>query len=142
MKKYQQAMSRLELTDEMHERILTHLCAWGAASVFKTVCFPRRTLSVAACLVVLLAGVLALPRLLPGYSSDILAVPDIAEATSAAELSDLVGFPVEDISTALSFGGPGDRLYRLLEGADYLYRCHADCNLLQSSWHGNPFRGV
>ena len=65
-----------------------------------------RTLSVAACLVVLLAGVLALPRLFPGHSSDspdILAVPDIAEAASAAELSDLVGFPVEDIGTALSF---------------------------------------
>lgn len=61
-----------------------------------------RTLSVAACLVVLLADILALP----GHSSDshdILAVPDIAEAASAAELSDLVGFPVEDISTALSF---------------------------------------
>ncbi|MBS5657812.1 MAG: hypothetical protein KHW76_05090 [Oscillibacter sp.] len=62
----------------------------------------RRTLSVAACLVVLLADILALP----GHSSDspyILAVPDIAEAASATELSDLVGFPVEDISTALSF---------------------------------------
>ena len=61
-----------------------------------------RTLSVAACLVVLLADILALP----GHSSDspdILAVPDIAEAASATELSDLVGFPVEDISTALSF---------------------------------------
>ncbi|BCK83966.1 hypothetical protein MM59RIKEN_12850 [Pusillibacter faecalis] len=31
MKKYQQAMRRLELT-EMHERILTHLCAPGARS--------------------------------------------------------------------------------------------------------------
>lgn len=52
MKKYQQAMRRLELT-EMHERILTHLVRSG------------RTLSVAACLVVLLAGVLRFPGCFP-----------------------------------------------------------------------------
>lgn len=96
---YDEIMERIEVTPEMRERVLKRVAAEDIAPAKPSVLrFPKlkRYLPAAACLVLLIAGAAALPRLLrlqtPG---DVQAVPQIEEAASREELSELVGFEVD-----------------------------------------------
>lgn len=99
---YDQIMDRVEVTAEMRGRVLASLRRAELKPEAKAVLFPaaERYLSLAACFVLLLAGAALLPRLLAWTEPDppVLAVPDIVEASSARELSDLVGFDVAELS--------------------------------------------
>lgn len=112
--RYREAMERIEVTEEMRSRILKNL-ETADLSDAKRIRFPRRWLSLAACLAVLVVGVLTLPYLQnqtapPDNEDVIMAIPQIDEASSAEELAQLVDFPVTDV-TGLPF---------VPETADYL----------------------
>lgn len=109
MRKYNEIMEKLEVTPEMHARILKNV---EAADLSKTnvVQLQRRSfkkyISIAACFVLLLLGGLFLPRLLQN------SVPTEPEFTTAwgaavyatqAELEVAVGFPVPELSGSLPF---------------------------------------
>ena len=101
---YDEIMSRIEVSDEMKKRILSKLQEVEAQPKrnFKTVRFPalRKYLTAAACLALLLTGVFTLPQLWgsePPDSDYITAAPNMSQAASAEELSELVGFDVADI---------------------------------------------
>lgn len=100
---YKEIMDHIAVTDEMRERIL-HNLRGGTSS--PSVSRPRRPfvpmLAAAACLALLLAGTAALPRLsqlMQGDSSSGVqtGILDRREAASIQELSQLVGFPVEEV---------------------------------------------
>lgn len=104
-------MDRLEVTEEMRERILGSLqemlskdhLAFSKEKIRKRRRLYRKYIAAAAGIVVLLAGALLVPRLRGG---DTLEEPPvqgslgsgIEEKASAEELSDAVGFAVADIS--------------------------------------------
>lgn len=94
---YDEIMGKIEVTPEMRQRVLERVAQEIAVSS-KVVRFPawRKYLPVAACLALLLVGAAVLPHLLhqaePG--PPVLTVPDIVEAASMEELSELVGFEV------------------------------------------------
>lgn len=100
-KAYDAIMERLEVTPEMRERALRRVREAGIAPARPgPLPFPawRRYLSAAACLAVLIAGALALPRLLAPEEQDppVLLPPVVEEAASREELSALVGFEVAE----------------------------------------------
>lgn len=100
--KYDALMEKVEVTEEMRARILANACKEAPSAPEKVIRFPlKRILPLAACLVALLCGALALPGLLPGGPEDseppVLTAPNISEATSAEELSRLVGFAVQEL---------------------------------------------
>lgn len=101
--RYREAMERIEVTEEMRARIRKNL-ETAQTSAPKTVQFPKRWLSLAACLAVLVVGVLALPHLQKQTEPPDMTMqtPQIEEVSSAEELSRLVGFPVQDV-TGLPF---------------------------------------
>lgn len=104
-------MDRLEVTEEMKERILGNLqemlsknpAAFSKKNVRLRFYPYRKYIAAAACIVVLLAGAFAVPRLGERYAPEnppVLEAPFwIEELESAKELSDAVGFPVADIPT-------------------------------------------
>lgn len=103
-KAYEEIMDRIEVTPEMRERVLRRIQAEKISPARPPVLrFPawKKYLSAAACLVLVIAGAAALPRLIrpqpPG--GGVQAVPQIQEAASLAELSRLVGFEVDTGST-------------------------------------------
>lgn len=105
-------MDRLEVTEEMRERILGNLqemlskdhLAFSKEDTCKRRRSYRKYIAAAAGIAVLLAGVFAVPRL-GGVDTPetppVLESPGsgIEEKSSAEELSDAVGFAVADIST-------------------------------------------
>lgn len=104
---YDELMEKIEVTPEMRERVLKRIAAENIASAKpKVLCFPKlkQYLLTAACLVLVIAGAVALPRLIqpqmPGGNVQV--VPQIEEAASLDELSILVGFEV-DVGFALPF---------------------------------------
>lgn len=102
-RQYDEIMEKIEVTDEMRARILSHLQAVDIQQKphSKIVVFPavKRYLSVAACLAILLTGTFALSRLWNREPpNEVAAVPNIVEAKSIEELSKLVGFDVTDIA--------------------------------------------
>ena len=109
MSKYNEIMEKLEVTPEMHVRIMKNV---EAADLSKSniVRFPGRNLrkygSIAACFVLLLLGGLFLPKLL---QTDVPKEPETTTAWGAAiyetqaKLETAVDFPVPDISNALPF---------------------------------------
>lgn len=109
MRKYNEIMEKLEVTPEMHARILKNV---EAVDLSKTNVVPfqhrsfQKYISIAACFVLLLLGGLFLPRLLQTN------VPKEPETTTAwgaavyatqAELEAAVGFPVPELSSSLPF---------------------------------------
>lgn len=120
MNKYEELMDKVEVTPEMRERVLYGIGENLARNQEKTVDIVditqatgvnrgkrtglyRKLLPLAACFALLLLAGIAVPRLLhpiPDYTGDeTQVIPDITEWASAEELSEKVGFPVEDIST-------------------------------------------
>lgn len=96
---YDEIMDRIEVTEEMRRRVLDHIAQEDIEPARPRVLrFPawKKYLSAAACLILVLTGAAALPRLIqllpPGETVQI--VPQIQEASSLAELSGLVGFEV------------------------------------------------
>lgn len=87
----------LRVTSKMRQRVLERIAREDTVSS-KVVRFPawRRYVSAAACIALLLAGAVVLPRLLghPEPEPPVLTVPNIVEAASIQELSKLVGFEV------------------------------------------------
>ena len=94
---YDEIMEKIEVTPEMRQRVLERIAREDTVSS-KVVRFPawRRYVSAAACIALLLAGAVVLPRLLeqPEQKPPVLTVPNIVEAASIEELSELVGFEV------------------------------------------------
>lgn len=94
---YDEIMDKIEVTPEMRQRVLERIAQEDTAST-KVVRFPawRKYLPAAACFVLLLVGAAVLPHLLHQTEPDppVLTVPDIVEAASIEELSELVGFKV------------------------------------------------
>lgn len=113
-KAYDEIMDKIEVTPEMRERVLKRVASEDITPAKpKVLSFPKlkRYLSAAACLVLVIAGAVTLPRLIqlqpPG--GGVQAVPQIQEAASLDALSTLVGFEVE-VGFALPFE-PGETTY-------------------------------
>lgn len=104
---YDEIMDRIEVTEEMRQRVLSRIAQEDIEPAPpKVLRFPawKKYLSAAACLILVIAGAAALPRLIPllppGETVQI--VPRIQDASSLAELSGLVGFEVSP-AAALPF---------------------------------------
>lgn len=105
-KRYDEIMDKIEVTDEMRERILHNLQEIDLTKHTqpKVVRFSsvKKYISIAACFAILLVGVLTLPGLLirePQRPMEVLSPgADIVDAASAEELSELVNFEVKDIA--------------------------------------------
>lgn len=104
LKKYDQIMDHIEVTDAMRERIMDRVQGVNTTPSGNVIILSRyrRYLSIAACLCVLLAGAVMLPRILAITTPDpdpTVQGPcaDIESVASAEELSRLVGFEITDI---------------------------------------------
>lgn len=103
-KRYDEVMAHIEVTDEMRSRILNNIQKADVTAPKKNLLhFPgaKKYLSIAACFALLLVGALTLPRYLTPDSPEnpILAQnDDIVNVSSIEELSDTVGFEVNNIS--------------------------------------------
>lgn len=111
LNKYEELMEKVEVTPEIRKRIQKEINKSFAedqersadiVDITRKTGFHRRKLfPLAACFALLLLAGIALPRLLhpvPDYTGDeTQVVPDIAEWSSAEELSEKVGFPVTEI---------------------------------------------
>lgn len=112
--KYNEAMERLQLTEEAKERILNHVSEAmkennGAGKAAKMIRFPnwKRWGTLAACLALVLIGAIVWnpAQSTPGNNdtqvmspgNQVLVPLGDEEYTSAEELSETIGFPVEDI---------------------------------------------
>ena len=106
-KSYEKIMERVVVTDEMKTRILDRIQSesFETSSAPKVVPFRRkykRFASLAACFAILVVGVWSAARLTAPVEeappdSGVQVVPDMVEASSAEELSELVGFEVGDV---------------------------------------------
>ena len=104
-KRYEDIMDRINVTDEMKRRILNRMQAESMdPPPVKAVHFRRyrRFVPFAACFILLVAGVWGAAQIAPPVSetpppSGVQVIPDIVEAASAEELSELVGFDVADL---------------------------------------------
>lgn len=114
-KRYDEIMNKIEVTDEMRKRILENVGKADISPVNRRFGVMKILLPLAACFAVVIAAAIILPNL--GSSgvhtvsptettvtsptetteNDVLTIPDIKEAASAAELSELVGFEVGDV---------------------------------------------
>ncbi|MGI6029121.1 MAG: hypothetical protein ACOX81_06905 [Candidatus Heteroscillospira sp.] len=113
-RKYDEAMEHIEVTPEMRSRILSNIenIDFKEKAHAKPVRFPKikRFAAAAACLAVTLAGALTIPYLWnPSDESPVFENNSIAEVSSAEELSETVGFEVEEPG-ALPFA-PQDIVY-------------------------------
>lgn len=97
-KQYDRIMDHVELSDDMRQRILSNIQKADLHPQKKR--FSYRTyLSLAACLVVLVAGSLALSRFFsPADNTPVLLTsPDAVACSSAENLSEVVDFAVSDV---------------------------------------------
>lgn len=97
-KAYREVMDRVVVTEEMHRRILERVQQPGPTAAQRRM---GRRLLAAACLLVVLAGAALLPQLrtMPENPSGVQNVLlQRTEAASLEELSQIVGFPVEDVT--------------------------------------------
>ncbi len=104
---YRELMEQVNLTPEARERILTNVQqADLSPQPEKVVPFPRRRqtwrrwASLAACLVVVVAAVLAVPQLReqPDTAPPVQVLPPFRQVDSLDALSEAVGFPVTEVS--------------------------------------------
>ena len=110
MRKYDELMEQVELTPEARTRILEHIrtadVSADPSSKVRPLSSYKKYLSAAACIAVLLLGAVTIPQLMEEEQQiekprppvgGVLVVPDIVTAASAEELSNIVGFPVEEL---------------------------------------------
>lgn len=104
---YRELMEQVNLTPEARERILTNVQQADLSSqTEKVVPFPRRRqtwrrwASLAACLVVVVAVLVAVPLLReqPEQTPPVQALPPFRQVDSLDALSEAVGFPVTEVS--------------------------------------------
>lgn len=101
--RYDEVMKNIEVTDEMRDRILNNIDTLDFEKPpKKVISFPRykKYLSIAACLVVLLASTWVLYNSLNSPNipePPVLVTPGIVEFNSAGELSDAVGFTIREL---------------------------------------------
>ena len=109
-KSYEDIMERVVVTDEMKTRILNRIQSeyFETSPASKVVPFQKykRFASLAACFAILVVGVWSAARLTVPVEeappdSGVQVVPDMVEASSAEELSELVGFEVGDTAEAV-----------------------------------------
>lgn len=111
-KRYDAVMEKIEVTDAMRQRILANLgkMELSTAPRSKAARFPavKRLMPLAACFILLLAGVLSAHYLMPGETVDpqpsgsVMIGNGIVDVADAAALSQAVGFSVKEVS-ALPF---------------------------------------
>lgn len=111
-KRYDAVMERIEVTDAMRQRIMSNIGKMDldAAPRAKVTRFPsvRRLMPLAACFVLLLAGVFYARYWMPGETVDprptegVMVGNGIQDVDDAAALSEAVGFPVTGL-TSLPF---------------------------------------
>lgn len=105
-RKYDEVMEKIEVTHEMRQRILSNIQDMDLSEKkpAKVIRFPkwRQLTTLAACFALLLVGALTLPNYLTQGSipTDMVGNPvgDIVEVTSVQELSQAVGFDVDDLN--------------------------------------------
>lgn len=105
-KKYNEVMEHIEITPEMRQRILKNIQQVDLTKQksTKVVQFPwwKQLATVAVCLAVVLTGILTIPKLLNlGVNDpyvDLNPVADIVEVSTIEELSEEVGFPINEMS--------------------------------------------
>lgn len=103
LKKYDEIMENIKVTEEMRNRILKNIEEENISKKNKVIQFAkyRRYLSIAACLAVIVMGAITVPSILhDGWQESeqgVVTSPGIMEASSADELSQNVGFDIEDI---------------------------------------------
>lgn len=101
MNKYNKIMNKINVTPEMHERIMNNIQEVDFEIEPKKMFFLqdyKKYISIAACLMVCIAGTLLIPNLMKVEQDPPLqVVPDIVEYTSTRELSSSVGFEVKDV---------------------------------------------
>ena len=120
MKKYDEIMDKIAVTEEMRARILTRLREADHPAPAKTNVIPlsalKKYISIAACFAVLLAGAFLLPKLFgettPEQTMDVFSVEEVS---SLAALEKAVGFSVPEV-TGLPF--VPDSEYYLAYGSD------------------------
>jgi len=99
--KYDRAIEHIEVTAEMHDKIMKNL--GGIDSVKKQSKAPffmiyRKYISIAACFVFLLVGTFVIYNSLT-QKPPIQVVPNITDCSSVGELSNTVGFKVHEVKT-------------------------------------------
>lgn len=101
MGRYCEVMEQIQVTGEMREHILGHLRTLETTASAQPHRSTVRWLSLAACAVLLLVGSLAVPRWFSSSPhpspSQMLVQPGIVTCADALELSEAVGFPVEEV---------------------------------------------
>lgn len=105
-KKYDEVMEHIEVTPEMRQRILKNIQKADLTEHRSSKVIPfsrwKQLATIAACLTVVLTGILAAPQLLkPGPEDpyvDLNPAADIVEVDTIEALSEEVGFPVNEMS--------------------------------------------
>ncbi len=105
-KRYDEVMDRIEVTDEMRGRILDNIQRMDIEVTPERKVIPfqniKKYVSVAACFVVLLAGVFAAGHMAGVFQPDdrdVSAVNGVAEVDTPEQLAAAVGFDVEELDT-------------------------------------------
>lgn len=106
-KRYDEVMEKIEMTDDMRRRILANIGKMdlAAAPRSRALRFPsaKRLMPLAACFVLLAAGVFSARYLLPGETENpiptggVMVGSGIEEMADAAALRRAVGFPVKEL---------------------------------------------
>ena len=101
--KYTAIMDKIEVTEEMRLRILQNVCKEAMQDETKAIQFPRwkRCLSIAACMAVILMGILLAPRIISqpqGNPPAVEETPMIEDCPSVDWLSRCVGFPIAELT--------------------------------------------
>lgn len=101
MNRYNKMMNKINVTPEMHERIMKNIQETDFESKPPKMYFLqnfKKYISIAACLLICIIGISLLPNIMKlGQEPPIQAIPDIIEYNSKSELSSSVGFEVKDV---------------------------------------------
>jgi len=99
--KYDEIMNKIEVTEDMRSRVMENVRKADLTRKHTVIRFPniRRYTALAACLAVVLIGVMVGPKLFQQAQPPVENVGGIVECVSPEELSKAVGFPVSDVTT-------------------------------------------